>query len=206
MTQPANSNGTQDAATPLFTAIRAVHRRRRAITKAKRAADEIAYLNIVAMMDMMTIILVFLLKSVSFSAQNVSVSDAMTLPYSTEDEQPLEAVKIFVTREEVVVEDKKVAPILNGAIPQDFLSKENPYMVPNLKAALDQQAETLNRLAKLHPKLKAQDNLMILADKRTPYHVLMQVMYSASKASSSASGENKMAFRKYRLTVMKLEI
>ena len=44
--------------------------------------EDIAYLNITPMMDMMTIILVFFLKSFSVSVENIQLSDDLMLPAS----------------------------------------------------------------------------------------------------------------------------
>ena len=54
-------------------------------------------LNIVAMMDMMTIILVFLLKSLSSSPANVPQSDDLRLPHSTVNTSPSQALQVIVS-------------------------------------------------------------------------------------------------------------
>lgn len=185
-----------------FQAIRMVRARRRKVNKARRVASEITYLNIVAMMDMMTIILVFLLKSVSFSTGHVSGTDTLTLPYSTTDIQPLEAVKVIVSKNEIVVEDKKVAMITNSAVDPEYISERNGYLIPGLKTALDAQAKRQISLQNLRPDLKFQGNLTLLADKETPYHIIMQVLYSAGQASTGEAG-NAVGFTKFRLTVLR---
>ena len=53
---------------------------RRARRKAREAAGEIRELNIVAMMDMMTILLVFLLKSYQASTINVNMGEHLAIP------------------------------------------------------------------------------------------------------------------------------
>ena len=57
-------------------------------TRRRRTEHTAEELNIVAMMDMMTIILVFLLKSLSSSAANVPQSDDLRLPHSSVTTSP----------------------------------------------------------------------------------------------------------------------
>jgi biopolymer transport protein ExbD len=190
---------------PDFTsALRMVRRRRRKIENLKRAAADVNYLNIVAMMDMMTILLVFLLKSVSCTTISVSATE-ITLPYSTTQVEPVEAVKVFITRSEVTVDEKKVATVENDQIPPEFVAKDDRYLILPLKAILDEKANGLAAIQRRNPKATVEDNLTILADKDTPYFVLMQVLYTASRASAAVGPDEELSFGKFRLTVLKKE-
>jgi biopolymer transport protein ExbD len=184
-----------------FSALQMVRKRRRKVNKAKRLAEEITYLNIVAMMDMMTIILVFLLKSVSFSTISVSGTDTLSLPYSTTQQSPIEAVKIFVTKAEIVVEDKRVAAVVNGQVDPQYVADDNRYLIPNLKEAVTREVNRQLRLEKLGDRFKFQGNLTILADKDTPYHIIMQVLYTAGQAAGGVGQD--VSFDKFRLMVMR---
>jgi biopolymer transport protein ExbD len=187
-----------------FSAMLMLRRRRRKVEKIKRGAGEISYLNIVAMMDMMTIILVFLLKSVSFATVTVSESDAMTLPYSTTQVEPVEAIKVFVTKNEITVEETKVAEVENGMVVAKYLTPSDSYSIVPLKKLLDEKARRLAILQKRNPQTKVQDNLTILADQDTPYFVIMQVLVTASRASGG-EGADALSFGTFRLTVLKKE-
>jgi biopolymer transport protein ExbD len=90
---------------------------RRARRKAREAAGEIKELNIVAMMDMMTIILVFLLKSYQASTINVNMGEDLSIPQSTTQLHPQENITVTVTMREVTVNDRRVVEIAGGAIP-----------------------------------------------------------------------------------------
>src|SRR3989339_1546282 len=121
--------------TPDFlTALSAFRRRKVKLNKAKREAEEIKFLNIVAMMDMLTILLVFMLKGVSFSNDAVAGGDALVLPPSTIKESPMEAVKVLITKSQIMVEDKVVAQIKSGLVTDEFVSKTNNYKVDALVA------------------------------------------------------------------------
>jgi biopolymer transport protein ExbD len=173
--------------------------------KKVREGYEQPEINIVAMMDMMTIILVFLLKSVSFTYTSTSGITGLNLPYSTTNTEPVEAVKIFVTRDAVIVEDKVVARIESDLILSEYLSADDSYLIPDLKKELDKKAVYFVNLKKAFPDFEVQGNLTILADKDTPYVVLMQVLDTVSRVSEGDPGQ-EFTFRKFRLTVLRKDL
>lgn len=65
-------------------------------------------LNITSMMDMMTIILVFLLKSYSTDDISIAASEDLRLPISTSEKPPKLAVNVVVSRVDVVVDGEWV--------------------------------------------------------------------------------------------------
>src|ERR1700733_10423177 len=79
----------------------------------RRAIEpEINFLNITAMMDMMTIILVFLLKSMSQSTAAIPQSTDLTVPKSiltTEASQ--EGLAVLISKTHIVVDDNEVCPV-----------------------------------------------------------------------------------------------
>lgn len=204
--RPPVQQRSNDEGPTFIQALQLVRRRRRKLNKAKREAEDVSYLNIVAMMDMMTIILVFLLKSVSFSTVSISGTDQLSLPWSTTQINPLETVKIFVTKSEIVVEDKKVAEVQSGSVPDKYLDGANKYLISNLEAAVSKEVSRQLKLAKFGEKFKFQGNLTVLADKDTPYHIIMQVLYSAGRATgqqTTSGGVVPISFDKFRLMVMR---
>jgi len=70
-------------------------KRETARKRRRRETDHVAEeLNIIAMMDMMTIILVFLLKSLSASANNIPQGDDLRLPHSSVNTAPSTALPV----------------------------------------------------------------------------------------------------------------
>src|SRR5690349_7640598 len=74
-----------------------------------------AYLNITPMMDMMTILLVFLLKQFAVT-QAASMSEGLQLPSSSVEQARPPGVNITVTQNAILVEGDAVAPVRGGAI------------------------------------------------------------------------------------------
>src|SRR5512137_2273493 len=90
---------------------------RRAKRKARAAEGEVSELNITAMMDMMTIILVFLLKSYQASTINVTMTADLTVPQSSTQLQPQDNIGLSVSMKEILIGERRVVEIQNGIIP-----------------------------------------------------------------------------------------
>src|SRR5215469_10151659 len=90
---------------------------RKAIAK-NRTEPEITFLNITAMMDMMTIILVFLLKSLSASTASLPQSQDLQIPKSvlttTPDQEP-EGLVVIVSKSQIIVGETVVCPVPSDA-------------------------------------------------------------------------------------------
>lgn len=189
-----------------LTALKLVRRRKTKVKHAKAEASQVRTLNITAMMDMMTILLVFLLKSVSFSAAVVNSGDALSLPMSSTKDEIIESVKIFVAKQYIIVEDQKVAEIKDGQIVPSYLSGDNNYLVPNLREALgkeiDRQLHIQKRLAGIK-QFEFQGNLTVIADLQTTYETLIKVIYTSGQSASLEDPSQKASFYKFRLTVKK---
>jgi len=149
------------------------------------------FLNIMPMMDMMTILLVFLLKQ--FSIQASAMAGGLSLPTSTSEKTTTEALKIAVTQNAIMVEGDAVTPVLNHAVdPSVKRDGANGYYITPLVDVLTKHKNRLQKIAALGGS--AFDNTAtIMVDKATPYRLLSEVLYSAGQAE----------FRNYRLVVIK---
>ena len=150
------------------------------------------YLNIMPMMDMMTILLVFLLKQFSIQASAMAMA-GMQLPSSSSEKPSTEAVKIMVTANAILVEGDAVASVLNHAVdPSVKRDGANGYYITPLVDTLTKHANRLKKIAALGGP-PFDNTAMVMVDKGTPYRLLSEVLYSAGQAE----------FRNYRLVVIK---
>jgi biopolymer transport protein ExbD len=86
----------------------------------RHVEHEVNFLNITAMMDMMTIILVFLLKSMSASSANMPQTNDLSLPTSIlSSEASQEGIQVVVSRDRILIGDKELA---NVQVPSCFNS------------------------------------------------------------------------------------
>jgi biopolymer transport protein ExbD len=157
---------------------------RKARRKVREAAGEIRELNIVAMMDMMTIILVFLLKSYQASAINVNMTADLTIPQSTTQLHPQENITVTLARNEVVVNDRKVLPMRAGVIPPESKEggKAEAFYVGALYDALKKEVDKQKYIAKFNKSAPFLGRLNVVADRKIPYRTLMDVLYTAGQA------------------------
>jgi biopolymer transport protein ExbD len=168
------------------------------IRKAKRRVPEgenISHLNITPMMDMMTILLVFLIKSLAAETSTLSLADASLPVSSTKQQPPTEAVSIIIGRENILIEGKPIVKVKNGDV--DASDKTEGALGIEISKVKEE-------LAKHHARIKAisaqegkdaSNELTIIADKDTPFRLLSAVMYTAGQAE----------FGSYRMIVVRNE-
>jgi biopolymer transport protein ExbD len=150
------------------------------------------YLNIMPMMDMMTILLVFLLKQFSLQASAMAMSE-MVLPTSSSERASVESLKIMITQNAIIVEGDAVAPLSNHSVdPSMKRDGANGYYITPLVDVLTKHANRLKKIAALGGG-EFDHAAMIMVDKNTPYRLLSEVMYSAGQAE----------FLNYRFVVIK---
>lgn len=136
-------------------------------------------LNITSMIDMFTIILVFLLKSYASSSVDITPSKNLSLPTSSSQEAPIEALKLMVTVEGIFVDDKE---ILRGGA-RAVASKED-YIKP-LYDALLVQAEKTKNIASKNESVTFDGKIIMQADQTLNYAYLKKIMYTAALAGYS---------------------
>ncbi len=155
---------------------------RKAMARKKRrdreAEGEIKELNITAMMDLMTIILVFLIKSFSASSITVTASEDVRPPMSTARATPKDTIAITVTPKSIMVGDKKRVDLTNAAVRGGDL--QGKLILP-LDAALKKEVEKLKYIAERNPSSPFNREVSIIGDKRVSYDLLSSVLYTAGQ-------------------------
>ena len=139
-------------------------------------------LQLTAMVDMFTILIVFLLKSYSTSAVNITPHEGLKLPYSSSYTQPVEALKLIVSTDGIYVDDKKIVPIKKGKIPNTEIDKKDPKFIRGLYKTLDKHAKKSEKIAKKNEEHKFKGQVVMQADSRLDYKLLRKVMYTSSLA------------------------
>ena len=161
---------------------------------------EINFLNITAMLDIMTIILVFLLKTLGETTASVPQSDDLRLPVSVVQTQPpSEGVVVTVSKSQILVGDDKVVALPSrDSMVQTGVGARNKrsgpsdlYIVPlgNTLQAARKMDKRLRQAKGLDP---SSSEAIVVADGTTPYRLLIEVLYTL--------GQNE--FGKYHLMVM----
>jgi biopolymer transport protein ExbD len=141
------------------------------------------------MMDMMTIILVFLLKSFASSSAAITASEDVRPPVSSTRASPKDTVAITITPKNILVGDKEVVRLKDGHIPEAQLQGR---LVAGLDAQLKKEVAKLKYIEERNPAAPFTHELSVIADKMVPYDLLLTVLYTA--------GENEL--RNYRFIVL----
>ncbi len=164
----------------------------------KRALEpEINFLNITAMLDMMTIILVFLLKSMSASTANIPQSNDLTVPASVlTTEASQEGLVVLISRSNIVVDDNAVCPLpadaSHGVEARYKKSGPNDLEITPLENAAHAWRERDRQLRLASGKDPNSSEAIIIADKGTPYRLLCEILFTLGATE----------FSKFHLMVM----
>ncbi|MBK6517027.1 MAG: biopolymer transporter ExbD [Polyangiaceae bacterium] len=166
-----------------------------ALRKAKRrnaAEPEIDFLNITAMLDLMTIILVFILKSLASSTTSIPQNDDLQLPVSVMTAEPGEdGVIIRISKTQITVGEEAELVVAYADIKQlgqtglDARHKRNGpndlYIQP-LANVLTRYRENDKRFREAKGKDASTSDAIIVADETTPYRLLFEVLYTAGQS------------------------
>jgi biopolymer transport protein ExbD len=141
-------------------------------------------LNITAMMDMMTIILVYLLKSYSSDPGNITTSNDLQLANSSSRFRVEEAVPVAISKKSIMVNDRIVAPVENGKVASTYKDRnqDNSYLITPLMAAMKAEAEKQKNIAKYNKSKEFKGLVLIVGDKMVPYRLLTEVLYTVGQA------------------------
>jgi len=144
-------------------------------------------LQITSMMDMFTIILVFLLKSFSAEGSLLTNADNLVLPNSQSKKKPTEVtLQLAVTNDMVLVDNLPIVPTEDvRKIPFDNPDPIIEKVAEKLKSCLAAEEEMV-RLGALNA---VQGKIVIQVDKNMDFDVLFKVMNTCGKV-----GYNTMNF------------
>lgn len=157
--------------------------RKRRVNKRRQRdhGEDVTYLNITPMLDLMTILLVFLIKSFASSASNVNVAN-LTLPHSTTKLEITEALQLMVTPTEILLDQKVVAKLDNGKILlEDLPEGPNGYLIKPLYDVLVGRADYFKKIQEFGGT-QFVGKIAIIADKKTSYKTLFKILYTAGRA------------------------
>ena len=165
--------------------------------KRRALEPEINFLNITAMMDMMTIILVFLLKSMSASSASLPQSNDLQMPKSVlSTEASQEGVPIIISKSHIMVEDESVVDVpsdaTHGVEAKYKRGGPNDLYITKLGQTVKAWRDTDRQIRQAMKKDASGSESIVIADKDTPYRLLVEVLFTL--------GQNE--FNKFHLMVL----
>lgn len=155
-------------------------------SKKKERSGEVQDININSLMDILTIMLVFLLKSYATDPINIVPGSDLDLAKSSSLLSPAATVSITVSKSAIVVDNQPILVIKDGKVEaSQKRGGEDSYFIIPLNKALVEAAEKKRRLEAVNPTVKFDGVCTIVMDKETPYRLLTEVMYTAGQAEFS---------------------
>lgn len=151
-----------------------------------RGKDKKVTLNLTSMIDMFTILVVFLLKSYSAEGQIVTLSEALTLPESRSEQKIELNLEIIVTNDAIIVDGEPIV-----FVDESILGEGNP--IPVLVERLSDHLEYTRQMRGTIDETEMKVNIQ--GDVATQAILLQRVMSSCAEAGYATQN----------LTVIKVE-
>ena len=127
------------------------------------------------MIDMFTILLVFLLKSYSAEGEIMSVSPDLKLPESSAQKSPQTASIISVTSDLIMLDGHEVAKVSN-------IMRSNQNLIPRLLSELKTKKELSEKVKALSSSdINFNGKISIQGDRELPYIVIKKIMFTCGK-------------------------
>ncbi len=184
MTEEATAQGGKRASKAKYKA-----ELRKAIRRSA-AEPEINFLNITAMLDIMTIILVFLLKTLGESSTAIPQSEDLRIPRSILDSEPTqEGVRVTISKTQMLVGDEAVVALpTRQSMIQTGVGAKNKrggpndlYIVP-LGNALGEARKTDKVVRQAKGLDASMSEAVIVADQSTPWRLLIEVLFTLGQS------------------------
>ncbi len=117
-----------------------------------------------SLIDVMTILLVFLIQNFSVEGNLITPSKDLTLPISSVDNRPEMMVSVQISGDAVMVDGEKLISV------SEFDSSDD-FMIPALFERM-----------KIERERASEPKLMLEADRELPFNVIKRVAYTCNKA------------------------
>jgi biopolymer transport protein ExbD len=127
-----------------------------------------------SLIDLMTVIIIFLVQSFSSEGQIITISNELTLPRSSAKKPPELNVNIIITNKYVMAENEKLVLV-------DEILNNDELIVPQLYEWLKERRELTEKIAQYSTKTKFTGNVTIQGDKRIHFRLLKKIMYTCGQ-------------------------
>lgn len=144
----------------------------------KKKAEE--GLIITSLMDIMSVLVIFLFKLYSAEGQILTNSDNLVLPLSLSQENPKDVrLQVAITQDWIMVDNIPVAktPFVRGL---------NEISIPGVKEKLAFAMEQEKQMVKIGALAKVKGEVVIQSDKNMDYDVLYKVMATCGEEGFNA--------------------
>lgn len=160
----------------------------------RKMEEKKADISINSLLDVLSVILVFLLKSYTSSSVILKQSKELTPPFSNTTVAAEDSTAVTITLKDILLQDKPVVQLENGKIAERETSQGGMLIDP-LFTALQDEVQHQRKIEARNPKAPFKGIVTIIADRNVPSPVIMEVMYTAGLAE----------YGKFKFLLVKLE-
>lgn len=151
--------------------------------KTRKYSEDVPF-SLTSMMDMMTIILVFMIKNLDAEGQLLTQAENLILPISTSKIQPKTvSLTVVVDANYVIADNEQVVPTA------DVLAQEDLLVAKLDEILKDRRAIEQEHALKMGLPADEAGNIIVQIDKNIPYDAMYKVM-----ATCGFSGYTNIAF------------
>jgi len=133
-------------------------------------------LNITSMLDMFTILIIFLLKSYSAEGIILTIPADLHLPNSTTQSAPEPGLVVEVSQNILVVDGKVLDVDLQK------VKESEKLIIDNLYEYLMVKARQYEEISKLNPNAGFTGRLILEGDREIPFRLLKKILYTCGQA------------------------
>jgi biopolymer transport protein ExbD len=127
-----------------------------------------------SLIDVMTILLIYLLKSFSAEGQIITVSKDLMLPESSSEKRPEATAVITVNNTYILAEGEKLVTVIS------VLESKN-LVIDELAHWLSQRRTVTERISQYSTKTKFEGKVTIQGDKKIRFRLLKKIMYTCGQ-------------------------
>ena len=143
---------------------------------ARRRRPSLLVLNITSMLDMFTILIIFLLKSYSAEGIILTIPADLHLPQSTSQSAPEPGLVVEVSRNTLVVDGR----ILD--VDLEAVQNSEKLIIDNLYEHLMAKARQYEEISALNPNAGFTGRLVLEGDREIPFKLLKKILYTCGQA------------------------
>ncbi len=127
-----------------------------------------------SLVDVMTILLIYLLKSFSSEGEIVTVSKNLILPESSAKKRPELTVVLTVNNDYILAEEKKIVAV-------DKVLSSDELVIEELNVWLENRRQLTQHHDQYRNEKKFSGDVTIQADKRVRFRLLKKIMYTCGR-------------------------
>jgi len=128
------------------------------------------------MIDIFTILLVFLLKSFSTEGHLVNIAKEIKLPASVAHEAVHPGISVAFSEDALYFEKELIVDNVKAVIASDEM------LIEPLYAALKEHADNIKKIAAKNPSMVFTGEITLQGDREIPFRLLKKIIYTAGQA------------------------